>query len=124
MQGVAPYHYVMRTPMTMTTRQALAAMRADRKKRQAARDAELDRQDREAAERLHNIKPLPLFSEAAVDGACPKCRGQQFRSGNAGGAALGGFLVAGAVGAVIAAAASGSDENVECVTCGERFRKG
>jgi len=49
--------------MTKTTRQALAEMRADRKKRRCreARDAELDRQDREAAHKLANIKP-PLCS--------------------------------------------------------------
>jgi hypothetical protein len=110
--------------MTKTTRQVLAEMRADRKRRQAARNAELDRQDREAAERLHNIKPPPLFSEVAVDGACPKCRGRQFRSDTTG-VVLGGLLVGGVIGLAIAAAvASNSDERFECVTCGERFRKG
>jgi hypothetical protein len=116
-----PYYSSMRTPMTKTTRQALAE--ADRKKRRENKNAELDRQDREAAERLHNIKPPPLFSEVAVDGACPKCRGRQFRN-DTGGAALGGFLVAGLVGAAIAAAASSTDERIECVTCGEGFRRG
>jgi hypothetical protein len=112
----------MQTPMAKTTRQALAEMRAERKKRQEARNAELDRQDREAAERLRNIKPPPLFSEAAVDGACPKCRGRQFRS-HEGVSALGAFLVGGVVGAVVAAAAN-SNEGIECLTCGERFSKG
>ena len=99
-----------------------AEWRAARRERQEARNAELDRQDREAAERLHNIKPPPLFSEASVDGACPKCRGRQFRS-HTGISALGGFLVAGVVGAVVAAAAN-SNEGIECLTCGERFSKG
>jgi hypothetical protein len=114
----------MRTPMTKTTRQALAEMRADRKKRQEARGAELDRQDREAAERLHNIKPPPPFSEVAVDGACPKCRGRQFGAESSGAAAVGGFLVARVVGAAIASAAASGSDRIECVTCGERFRKG
>src|SRR5262249_54840088 len=114
------YHSAMTPPQRKSAR--FAEWRAVRRERQEARNAELDRQDREAAERLHNIKPPPLFSEAALDGACPKCGGRQFRS-HAGISALGGFLVAGVVGAVVAAAAN-SNEGIECLTCGERFSKG
>ena len=46
-----------RTPVTKSTRPVLAEMRADRRARREAKDAELDRQDREAAERLANLTP-------------------------------------------------------------------
>jgi hypothetical protein len=114
----------MRTPITKKTRQALAEMRARRKQRQEARNAELDRQDREAAERLHNLKPAPLFSTVAVDGACPKCGGRQFRSDErfyTGVAEFLTLLLAGSIGAQV-----DPDEfleRIKCVTCGELFRR-
>ena len=46
-----------RTPVTKSTRPVPAEMRADRRARREAKDAELDRQDREAAERLANLTP-------------------------------------------------------------------
>jgi hypothetical protein len=62
----------------------------------------------------------PLFSEAAVDGHCPKCGGASFESGRTN--AAGAFLVGGIAG--IAAAHSLADREVRCVTCGTEFRKG
>jgi hypothetical protein len=114
------YHSAMTPPQRKSGR--FAEWQALRRERQEARNAELDRQDREAAERLHSIKPPPLFSAAAVDGACPNCGGRQFQT-HEGVSSLGAFLVGGVVGAVVAAAAN-SNEGIECLTCGERFSKG
>lgn len=76
----------------------------------------------------HNDPSAPLFSEAAVGGACAKCGGHSFQSAGLGSStAVGvGFLVAGAVGAAVGAAAAsmGSDEYVLCITCGARYRRG
>lgn len=109
--------------MTKSTRQVLTEMRAERRQRREARNAELDRQDRKAPERLANLKPVPLFSEAAVEGKCPDCHGSQFRPlAHTGAAALGGFLVAGVIGSIVAG--SVDQGYVECVTCGKVFRKG
>ena len=46
-----------RTPMTKSTRLVIAEMRTDRRARREAKDAELDRQDREGAERLATLEP-------------------------------------------------------------------
>jgi hypothetical protein len=113
----------VRTPMTKSTRQVLAEMRAERRQRREACNAELDRRDREVAERLANLQPIPLFSEAAVEGKCPECHGSQFRPlARTGAAAVGGFLAAGLIGSIVAA--SVDQGYVECVTCGKVFRKG
>lgn len=69
----------------------------------------------------------PLFSEATLDGACPKCGGHQFRKApvHAGKAAVGRSRpdrLGGIIG--VALAAKKAAEHVECVTCGMRFRKG
>jgi ribosomal protein L40E len=70
----------------------------------------------------------PRFSEATVDGRCPKCHGNLFTAPDlAAPLTVGGFMVGGAaaaaVGAVAAAAMSPSDL-ILCVTCGARFRRG
>lgn len=84
-----------------------------------ARHAEPDRQDREPS--------CPRFSEIAADGRCPRCRGTSFMvPGLAAPTATGEFLIGGAAGAVIGAAAgaTSSDHIILCVTCGKRFRRG
>lgn len=111
----------MRTPMTKTTREVFAEWRAERRQRQERENAELERLDRAAAERLANIRPLPLFSEATTDGKCPKCQGQQFRDPSTA-AGIGGFIVGGLIGAAYASASEGGI--VECLTCGEQFQRG
>lgn len=69
---------------------------------------------------------LPLFSEAAAGGVCPRCGGHQFkraavRHGRAA-AGIGQGGVGGIIGIMLAARRSG--EHVECATCGMTFRKG
>jgi hypothetical protein len=74
-----------------------------------------------------NDPSAPLFSQAAVGGACAKCGGRSFTAAGVGtGTAIEvGFLVAGVVGAAVGAAASmDSGEYVLCVTCGARYRRG
>ena len=71
--------------------------------------------------------PCPRFSEVAVDGRCPQCRGMSFTApGLAAPMAAGGFLIGDAAGAVIGAAAgaTSSDYIIQCVTCGKRFWRG
>lgn len=111
----------MRTPMTRTTREVLAGWRAERRQRQAEENARLEEMDREASDRLANIQPLPLFSEAVKDGTCPKCHGRQFRD-PAVKAGVAGFLLGGVVGAAFASALEGGI--TECATCGSQFRRG
>jgi hypothetical protein len=68
------------------------------------------------AERLargERFKEPPLFTEAAIDGRCPKCHGTQFRRplfSEWSGDRIFAFVQA--------------RKRVECVTCGMRFRKG
>lgn len=98
----------------------IAETRDRRRQRREAREAELDRQDQEAARRLENLAPAPVFSEAATDGKCPGCGGGQFRPlETAGEAAARGFLGGGLIGAAIAV----NQEFTECMTCGKIFRK-
>jgi ribosomal protein L40E len=69
----------------------------------------------------------PRFTEVAVDGRCPRCRGMSFTvPGLAAPMAAGGFLIGGEAGAVIGAVAGApsSDVIILCVTCGKRFRRG
>jgi predicted RNA-binding Zn-ribbon protein involved in translation (DUF1610 family) len=88
-----------------------------RRRRREAREAELDRQDREAASRLANLAP----AEVAADGKCPGCGSRQFRPlETAGEAAARGFLAGGLAGS----AAAANQGFTECVTCGKVFRKG
>ena len=92
-----------------------------RRRRREAREAELDRQDREAASRLANVAPAPVFSEAAPDGTCPDCGCSRFRPlETAGEAAARGFLAGGLAGS----AAAVSQGFTQCVTCGKVFREG
>jgi hypothetical protein len=96
----------------------ITTWRAGRKARQAARNAELDRQDREAAELLANLKPPPLFSEVAVDGACPKCHGWSF------GPPADSVRLALAAGSLVGYLASRTSSIFACSTCGMLFTKG
>jgi len=93
------------------------------KDQREARHAELERQDRE-----HSDQPsCPRFSEIAVDGRCPRCRGMSFTvPGLAAPMAAGGFLIGDVAGAVIGAAAgaTSADHIILCVACGKRFRRG
>jgi Zn finger protein HypA/HybF involved in hydrogenase expression len=69
----------------------------------------------------------PLFSQAAVDGHCPRCKGSSFTVPNATGVlAAGGYALGGVAGAVVGAAigAATADTIVVCVTCGARYRRG
>jgi hypothetical protein len=69
----------------------------------------------------------PTFSQVAVDGHCPRCRGSSFTMPNSIGAlAGGGYVLGGVAGAVLGAAvgAATADTVIVCVTCGARYRRG
>lgn len=69
----------------------------------------------------------PVFSEVAVNGACPRCHGMSFRTpASTGVLAAGGWLVGGVAGAAVGAAigAATPSDIILCVTCGARFRRG
>ena len=69
----------------------------------------------------------PFFTEVAVNGACPRCRGMSFRTPSSTGAlAAGGWVVGGVAGAAVGAAigAATPSDLIICVTCGERYRRG
>ena len=92
-----------------------------RRRRREAREAELDRQDREAASRLAGLAPAPVLSEAAADGRCPGCGGSRFCPlETAGEAAARGFLAGGLIGAAVAA----GQGFTQCAGCGKVFREG
>src|SRR5690242_19301890 len=101
------------------------------KDRREARQAELDRQDREHSGGSQDLGPdqpsCPRFSEVAADGRCPGCHATSFTApGLAAPMAAGGYLIADAVGAVNGAATgtTSSDYIIVCVTCGKPFRRG
>jgi hypothetical protein len=65
------------------------------------------------------------FSQAAVDGACPKCGGRQFQQPadhKKKGRQIGGWGIPALIGTAMAKADNAT--KVECVTCGQQFLKG
>lgn len=94
--------------------------RAERALARGARNAALDAADKAAAETLSQVSleaSYPLFTESAVDGKCPRCKGGQFRRPASDG--IGAVL---ALGPVLAAVQARN--LIDCVTCGMRFGKG
>lgn len=60
----------------------------------------------------------PRFSDVATDGACPRCQGQSFKSKRSALGKSAGLLLGG-IGLLLV-----SKSEVECETCGQKFRRG
>lgn len=70
--------------------------------------------------------PIPLFSEAVINGACPRCHGMSFsKQTSTGRFATRGLVLGGPAGAVVGAAigAAMPSDFVSCDACGATFRR-